>query len=226
MHQAPCLIFDPDLAIAAQKWANSLAISTDIAFSDTPCTEILIWDENDIKLMFSDYATDYLYQEYLNFGYDFENPGAESNPGVDYWITMMWKGTQRFGCGLMTTYVICHYCEKGAWPGHFRQNVLPATMTMEEAYADIETTPCRTEIPADEIPDNSVPDEGDCSVVNGKRPGCANPDFCCSLNFNKNDISDDKEVHEELCQFRWLSGLWWTNMERLEAWLYDCMDGN
>ena len=58
-------------------------------------------------------------------GYDFLNPGPEDNPGTEGYTQVVWKSTERLGCGVKGSYMVCRYEPAGNIPGEYEENVLP-----------------------------------------------------------------------------------------------------
>ena len=69
------------------------------------------------------YATEQWYNEIDTPGYDFENPGYNTNPGTGHFTQVVWKGSERLGCGVSGSYLVCRYEPAGNYLGEFHDNV-------------------------------------------------------------------------------------------------------
>ena len=69
------------------------------------------------------YASDAWYDEINDPGYDFNNPGYRN--GIGHFTQMVWKSTEKLGCGVSGEYLTCRYYPPGNYVGQFAQNVLP-----------------------------------------------------------------------------------------------------
>ena len=124
MHGADPLMYDEDLARDAQEWAQYLANK------GLPLEHAQDIDEGE-NLAFSSFpnfatsadATDSWYNE-VEF-YDFENPGFSGATG--HFTQVVWKGTEKLGCGIAGDFVVCRYSPSGniTNPGFFAANVMP-----------------------------------------------------------------------------------------------------
>ncbi len=55
--------------------------------------------------------------------YDFNNPGFSSSTG--HFTQVVWKSSERLGCGHANGYISCNYSPAGNMQGDFENNVSP-----------------------------------------------------------------------------------------------------
>ena len=92
VHGADALAYDETLAQAAQEWAESLAAAGD----ELTHSEAIGYGENLIRATDTDalettaLATDAWYGEVDATGYNFEDPGYNTNPGTGHFTQVVW----------------------------------------------------------------------------------------------------------------------------------------
>ena len=143
-HSADPLLWDADLATAAQAWAETLEANDDgLVHSDTLYVgENLAYYSNSDEAVQTEtlegtsWATDQWYNEVTDPGYNFESPGLASNPGTGHFTQVVWASSSRMGCGVSGSFVVCQYEPAGNVLGNFAGNVLPNVNTVDEDDQD------------------------------------------------------------------------------------------
>ena len=137
-HSADPLLWDADLASAAQAWAETLESNDDgLVHSDTLYVgENLAYYSNSDEaaqtetLEGTSWATDQWYAE--GSDYNFQSPGLSSNPEAGHFTQVVWAATSRVGCGVSGSFVVCQYEPAGNVLGNFAANVLPNVNAVDE----------------------------------------------------------------------------------------------
>ena len=138
-HGVEPLVYDDDLAAAAQAWANILAINDNglLPSGVSGVGENLAYYSHEVeetRLMTAQettYATDTWYEEVNDPGYYFPTPGLEENPGTGHFTQVVWAGTEKLGCGVSGSYMVCRYEPAGNVLGEFFENVIPTEAWVE-----------------------------------------------------------------------------------------------
>jgi len=146
MHGVPALTYDEDLAASAQAWADTVDQTGNFAHSNSGNGENLAYYNSSnpsqiiAVLKYSSHATDAWYDEINEPGYNFDNPGFTS--GAGHFTQVVWKDTERIGCGISGNYVVCQYDPAGNNLGfdlngetNFAANVLPLIENAEMVCA-------------------------------------------------------------------------------------------
>jgi len=89
--------------------------------------ENLAWNSN-LNTAKTEWATMAWYGELYDPGYDFSNPGFTS--GTGHFTQVVWKDSQKLGCGEYKGYITCRYFPAGNYLGRFEDNVFPRTESM------------------------------------------------------------------------------------------------
>ena len=131
-HGAEDLTYDETLAEAAQAYAEELAATESFVHSEATGygENIAFYRASDPQqtidtLEGSAFATEQWYAEINEPGYNFENPGYNTNPGTAHFTQIVWKGSERLGCGVSGSYLVCRYEPAGNFLGEFNANVRP-----------------------------------------------------------------------------------------------------
>lgn len=195
-HSADPLLWDADLASAAQAWAETLESNDDgLVHSDTLYVgENLAFYSNSDEAVQTEtlegtsWATDQWYAEVTDPGYNYESPGLASNPGTGHFTQVVWANTSRVGCGVSGSFVVCQYQPAGNVLGNFAGNVLPNVNTVDEEdeadQADQDENEAgegegenADEADADEAAAEEADDESECTGGN-----CVNIDISFDVN--------------------------------------------
>ena len=136
MHQVGSLERDKELEKIAQKYSEKLAADNKgLIHSDNGYGENLFycWSSRGICVT-GKYASEEWYSEISD--YDYSNPGFKS--GTGHFTQMIWKGSQKIGCGAACDsnnkcYVTCNYSPAGNYLSQFAENVLQPK-TIEHTY--------------------------------------------------------------------------------------------
>jgi len=125
-HCAPPLQWSSEIAATAQRWANTLAQrGCDLEHSAGPLGENLA--AGTPGSMTPERAVDMWLEE--RSSYDFNRGGFSMSTG--HFTQVVWKGTQRLGCGSATCnrmqVWVCNYDPPGNMEGDFQRNVGPGT---------------------------------------------------------------------------------------------------
>jgi len=117
-HGAEPLVYDEQLAIASQQWsqtqsdADNMWHDPDNQFGENLA---MYWNSNSAAMTqmneYTTHATDAWYNEVTDPGYDFNTPGSQS--GTGHFTQVVWKGSQRLGCGVVGKYTTCRYDPPG-----------------------------------------------------------------------------------------------------------------
>ena len=235
-HGAEALTYDETLAEAAQAYAEELAATESFVHSDANGygENLAFYRSSDAQqtidtLEGSAFATEQWYAEIDDPGYDFENPGYNTNPGTGHFTQVVWKGSERLGCGVSGSYLVCRYEPAGNFLGEYAANVRPAGT-----------------IPDSQIPEPVEPEPTFCEAENfdageyrdADGEWCAEYDLCaqggdfdqdgeaCALQYcTEKAFSQNRYETEE--------GMWCTgydycdlddNMTALDVYGNDCMN--
>jgi hypothetical protein len=90
------------------------------------CGENLAWNTRTDHLLNTNAATQAWYDEIVDPGYNFADPGYYENPGAGHFTQVVWKASTELGCGISGDYVACRYCNgSGNYLNQFEANVFP-----------------------------------------------------------------------------------------------------
>ena len=175
------------------------------------------------------YATEQWYNEIDTPGYDFENPGYNTNPGTGHFTQVVWKGSERLGCGVSGSYLVCRYEPAGNYLGEFHDNV--------KALGTI---------PDSQIPEPVEPEPTFCEAENfaageyrdGAGEWCTEYDLCAQdADYDQDGAACDMQYCTEKAfsqeRFETAEGKWCTgydycgiddNMSAMDVYGNDCMN--
>jgi len=143
LHESPSMDLDESLCMEAELYATKLAkaSSTAVRSSLEDEGENVVKSCNDnMEEMSADEAVRKWYSEVCNPGYSFI--GEEKRSGSASFTQMVWKNSNLFGIGkatseedgMLCTYIVGRYRNKGNTPGLFKDNVLKGAFDL--TYCD------------------------------------------------------------------------------------------
>lgn len=130
LHQAPPMVYDPDIASVAQTWSNYLLSNNKFQHSgNSTFGENLAWFRGygDDPLALIKLSIDMWYDEVKY--YDFKNPGFSDKTG--HFTALVWKASKSFGFGFSinsitnTAVIVMNISPPGNYSGEYENNVLP-----------------------------------------------------------------------------------------------------
>ena len=188
LHGADPLVYDQSLAAAAQAWSEDQSSNDQMQHDSNRGNAgenlAMYWSSNAETtrhtLEETTFATDAWYNELTDPGYNFNDPGFSS--GTGHFTQVVWKGTQKLGCGVSGKFITCRYSPPGNYGNQFVANVLPLDSTTtpnsdeSESDSDEEERGCQNT-------DNGAKDSyGDpCSAYVGHEGWCAGYDVASPL---------------------------------------------
>jgi glioma pathogenesis-related protein 2 len=116
-HCAPALIWSPELATAAQRWANRCLFDHD---PNSETGENLAWGTR----LSAREAVGLWYEEISQYNYSAPGFGP-----AGHFTQLVWRGSKQLGCGAAMcggdVYWVCRYSPAGNYDGEYRANVAP-----------------------------------------------------------------------------------------------------
>ena len=122
------MTLDPEVARSAQYWTEKMVNGMGMVHANSDenggCGENLAMSSDMDAMEHNGEATRMWYDESINPGYDYNNPGFSH--GTGHFTQVVWKGSTVLGCGYYQGWVTCRYCnEAGNMMGSFPENVSP-----------------------------------------------------------------------------------------------------
>ena len=235
-HGAEDLTYDATLAEAAQAYAEQLDATNSFEHSDAAGygENLAFYSSSDPQttidtLEGTGYATEQWYNEITTPGYDFENPGYNTNPGTGHFTQVVWKGSERLGCGVSGSVLVCRYEPAGNFLGEFAANVKTSGTT-----------------PDSQIPEPVEPEPTFCEAENfaageyrdAAGEWCTEYDLCAQdADYDQDGAACDMQYCTEKAfsqeRFETAEGKWCTgydycgiddNMSAMDVYGNDCMN--